>query len=84
MSEALSIHVDVRRRAQQHGGDFYGYVVEASTDGAGFATQYVCALQEGETMENCRRRAEDLARVFVNGCRYAGAQVRATSGGYGL
>lgn len=77
MNDTLSIHVDVRRH-------FYGYVVEASTGGAGFATQYLCALQVDETMDDCRRRAEDLARVFVNACRYAGADVRATSGGYNL
>lgn len=80
----LSIHVDVRRRAQQHGGDFYGYMVEASTDGAGFETQYVCALQVDETMEQCKRRAEDIARTFMVACRYAGADVRGTSEGYGL
>ena len=78
------VHVDVRRRNQQTGTDTYGYVVEASTDGAGFVTQYFCPLQVDGTMEDAKREAEHIARVFVNACRYAGAEVRATSGGYAL
>lgn len=82
MSEV--IHVDVRRRNQQTGADTYGYVVEASTDGAPFEVQYFIPLQVNGTMEDCRREAEHLARVFVHACRYSGREVRATSGGYAL
>lgn len=32
---ASLVHIDVRRQSQQHGGDPYGFVVEASTDGGG-------------------------------------------------
>jgi len=74
------IHVNVRKHPE-HEQDF---IVETSTDGAGWRTQYVCALTAGDLSVTPRIAAESTARIFANGCRYAGAEVRTTSCGYAL
>ena len=56
------------------------YIVEASTDGAGFTEQYFCGPVP-ERRRSAREHAEYVARIFANGCRYAGAEVRMTSCG---
>jgi hypothetical protein len=72
------IHVDVRKTGA-------GYVVEASTDGAGFATQHVIDVRKDmpivATFPLAREYAETIARAFANGCGYTGADVRMTSCG---
>ena len=78
------IHVNVRRKHQQHGGDPYAFIVETSTDGAGWKTQYMLALSHGDTLARVKADAEQTARVFAAGCEYAGAETRKTSGGYTL
>ncbi len=55
-------------------------VVEASTDGAGWSEQYFCGPVP-ECHQSAREHAEHVARIFANGCRYAGADVRPTSCG---
>lgn len=68
------IHINVRSA----GEGLRSYVVEASTDGAGWSEQYFCAPAPEYT---AREHAEHVARIFANGCRYAGAEVRMTSCG---
>ena len=80
------IHVDVRKIEDKIG---YKYVVQTSTDGAGWKTQYVCHPQVGfhtaETEEiNARQRAEDTARIMGVAWSYAGVEWRGTSCGYAL
>lgn len=78
------IHVDVKRASDAPRAD---YLVQASTDGAGWRTQYIVAATVGTpSMDDAERRreAEDIARVFAHGCRYAGAELRVTSCGYAL
>lgn len=75
------IHVDVRRLAQQTGDDPYGFIVQTSIDGGGWKTQYVRTVDEGETLEETKQATEQTAKIFMNGCRFAGADVRATSCG---
>lgn len=72
------IHVDVKRVPNK------GYDIQTSTDGAGWKTQYHCALQVGVPAEETKREAEFIARVFKAGCEYAGAQTKGTSCGYNL
>lgn len=77
------IHVNVRTDPA-HPERPNDYIVETSTDGAGWKTQYVCPLTEGDDPITPRRTAENTARTFANGARYAGAEVRMTSCGYML
>jgi hypothetical protein len=56
------------------------HIVEASTDGAGFTEQYFCGPVP-ERGRSAREHAEYIARIFANGVRYAGAEVRMTSCG---
>ena len=90
------IHVDVRIDSDDatlpNANLFPKILVQTSIDGGPWATQYVfyaSAVEVNkhgvdEARELQRLRAEDAARVFVNGCRFAGAEVRATSFGYAL
>lgn len=68
------IHINVRSA----GDGLRSYVVETSTGGAGWLEQYFCGPQTDWT---AREHAEHVARIFANGCRYAGAEVRMTSCG---
>ena len=78
------IHVDVRRLAQQTGNDPYAYIVETSTDGAGWKLQFRCDLQVDETLAEAKSRAEFIARVMIQAWQYAGIECKGTSGGYNL
>lgn len=80
------IHVDVMRdtSAPQETADYH---VQTSVDGGRWTTQYIVSATAGTESMNPewrKREAESTARIFVNGCRFAGAEVRATSGGYAL
>lgn len=85
------IHVDVRKEKdtdirasgmpREWRPKFY---VETSPDGAAWTTQYVCYQHSDQTEDETKARAERIARVFVAGIRFAGAEARGTSGGYGL
>lgn len=85
------IHVDVCT-AKEHAADYPAILVQTSTDGAGWKTQYIIHIQLAEisefgperARELAQERAKDCARIFANGCRYAGAEVRTTAFGYGL
>lgn len=70
------IEIDVRPAD----GWLTAHVVEASTDGVGFIEQYFRGPVP-ERRRSAREHAEDVARIFANGCRYAGAEVRMTSCG---
>lgn len=74
------IHVNVRTDPSRPSD----YIVETSTDGAGWRVQYVCPLTVGDDPIAPRREAERTARTFAHGARYAGADVRITSCGYAL
>jgi hypothetical protein len=79
------IHIDVKRLRDPNNADVTtGFAVETSTDGAGWKRQFTCALQHGQSVANCKREAEWIATVFGEGCLYAGATIRKTSGGYAL
>lgn len=74
------IHVDVKRDP-----DFnWAYIVQTSTDGAGWKTQYVCATSKGDHPDRNRIEAEHTARVMRTAWEYAGIECRATSCGYSL
>ena len=77
------IHVDVR--TQRNCGDM---IVEVSNDGAPWYRLMTLPPQTGEGTHSGpgRRRdiAETYARAFIDGARYAGAEARGTSHGYGL
>lgn len=70
------IHINVRHA----GVGLRSYIVEASTDGAGFSEQYFCGPVP-EVHRSARENAEHVARIVANGCQYAGAEVRMTSCG---
>jgi len=55
------------------------HIVEASTDAAGFTEQYFCG--PARAGRSARQHAEYVARIFANGVRYAGAEVRMTTCG---
>ena len=86
------IHVDVNPDVREKGNPNADILVQTSVDGAvPWKTQYVCPITAPgpmESWEDVRKRARDeacsTARVFVNGCRFAGAEVRATAFGYAL
>jgi hypothetical protein len=69
------IHINVRPAGQ----GLPSWIVETSTDGAGWAEQYLCGPPDNG--KGPRWLAEQTARIFANGCRYAGADVRMTSAG---
>jgi hypothetical protein len=73
------IHVDVHKA--RNGFD---YEVQTSVDGGPWRTQYVSMPQVGQSAEQAKHNAEHTARIFIAGLRFAGAEVRATSGGYAL
>lgn len=68
------IHVNVRA----YPADSACAIVEASTDGAPWSTQYVC---DGDAGRTAREEAERIARVMRHTLRYAGRHVRTTSYG---
>ena len=75
------IHVDVKRK--QHPGSIAtDFIVETSTDGAGWKTQAIFPFTFGDEIDRNQRKAEDWADTFAEGCRYAGAITRVTSCGY--
>ena len=76
------IHVDVKRRPLHAGDDRYGFLIQTSVDGGGWKTQYIRDLRDGETIHDAQADAENIAKIFLNGCRFAGAEVRATFCGY--
>lgn len=85
------IHVDVRRekdtdiRASGMPKEWRPrYYVETSRDGAGWSTHYTVFPLVNETDADTRSRAEIIARAFLAGVRYTGADARGTSCGYGL
>lgn len=87
------IHVDICRDREDLAADvlYPKLLVQTSTDGAGWITQYVFyvdavdALDDQDAaMRDQQNRAADCARIFVNACRYCGADVRATMFGYSL
>ena len=59
------------------GVGFTARIVEASTEGAGFTGQDFCGPVP-ELRRSAREHAAYVARIFANGCRYAGAEVRMT------
>jgi hypothetical protein len=73
------IHVDVRKVSVT--GD---YVVQTSVDGGCWSTQYMLGNTVGDTESDVKLRAEQCARVFISGCKFAGAEARGTSCGYAL
>lgn len=70
------IHINVKRASNE----LRSYIVETSTDGGGWAEQYFCG-PFSEAGQTARENAEHVARIFANGCRYAGAEVKMTSCG---
>lgn len=73
------IHVDVKRDTDRK------YVrIQTSTDGGPWKDQYIIALPTDARDQThiVESDACHTARVFVNGCRYAGAEVRSTAFGY--
>lgn len=79
------IHVDVKRILPSDRNNLiYDFRVETSVDGGPWKAQYTFLAQWGVPDDDIKREAEECARIFVNGCRFAGAEVRATSCGYAL
>jgi hypothetical protein len=94
------IHIDIRRDSEDVKAcvEYPKLLVRTSTDGAGWATQYVIyadaevihprgggkstVVARGDVLQDQKLRAEDTARIFRNGCRYAGAETRLTILGY--
>jgi hypothetical protein len=78
------IHVNVRNNPAPEAHPFE-CIVETSTDGAGWKTQYVCSYTIGEQPDNGpRQEAEHIARVMGVAWTYAGVEWRGTSFGYSL
>jgi hypothetical protein len=73
-AEETLIQINVRPA----GEGLTAYIVEDSTEGVGFTAQYFCGPVP-ERRRSAREYAERIARIFANGCRYAGAEVRMTS-----
>lgn len=69
------IHVDVRKKNDD-------FIVETSVDGAGWSTQYILGTTVDRDSDQTMREAAFLGRVFANGCRFAGAEVKSTAFGY--
>jgi hypothetical protein len=77
--QTILVHLDVKQV-----DDSPDFLVESSIDGGPWSTRYVLTETVGDPPGETRRRAEDTARVFAAGCRFAGACTRITSGGYTL
>lgn len=77
------IHVNVRANPAPDAHEAE-CIVETSTDGAGWKTQYVCSFTIGDDPGQPRREAEHIARVMGVAWTYAGTAWRGTSHGYGL
>lgn len=73
------IHVDVKRSTCTT----ESYLVETSTDGAGWRVHYECTVADAAGA-NARVRAETLARAMLAAWSYAGIPCRGTSCGYSL
>lgn len=79
------VHIDVKHPhpLEPHGD----VLVQTSIDGGPWKTQYVVTSTVGTESQSLSWRvqeAEDTARIFMAGCRFAGAECRGTSGGYTL
>lgn len=77
--EKSMIHVDVRKEAKTR-----NYLLETSVDGGPWTVQYLVDPKFYASNVDVKLYAEDLARAFISGCRFCGADVRATSCGYEL
>lgn len=64
------------------------YIVQTckpgSGSGEGWKTQMIFTVEDYASDAAAKQDAEYWARIFVLGATYAGATVRATSGGYNL
>lgn len=56
--------------------------VETSVDGGPWKRQYTLEAAAYNNYEHAKDEAMFLARVFVNGARFAGAEVKSTAFGY--
>lgn len=72
------IHVDVRRKVHST------YEIQTSVDGSAWKTHYTVYPQVGQSDEETKSHADFIARVFMDGMRFAGARTRGTSCGYSL
>ena len=77
------IHVNVRANPSDHAHPAE-CIVETSTDGAGWRTQYVVSYTIGDHDGRPRQEAEHIARVMGVAWTYAGVPWRGTSHGYAL
>lgn len=77
------IHVNVRPNPSEH-AHANECIVETSTDGGGWKTQYVCSYTIGDDPVMPRHEAEGIARIMGVAWTYAGIPWRGTSHGYGL
>lgn len=80
------IHVNVKQSGptKMAGQSLHPFIVETSTDGGGWKTQYVIEHQTWESTDDHRRRAEEVARIMGVAWSYAGIEWRGTSCGYSL
>lgn len=84
------IHVDVKPSTKGH-TKTREFLIQTSVDGGPWKTHYIFTMTpypqlitEEEAITNIKHEADAAARIFVAGMRFAGAEVRATSCGYGL
>jgi hypothetical protein len=77
----IHVNVDRHRSPSAHPDEC---VVETSTDGGGWKTQYIVSYTEGDDPGQPKREAEHIARVMGVAWTYAGVEWRGTSFGYSL
>jgi hypothetical protein len=70
------IHVDVRQPNEEQ------LVIQTSVDGSDWFTHYTLEVAAFNNLQHAKDEAMYTARVFVHGCRFAGAEVRSTAFGY--
>lgn len=84
------IHVDVKTHTIDKQSSFESYecvIVEVSNDGAPWFRLATFPIYKDTTDMNATQQksaAEQFARAWINGARYAGGAVRGTSHGYTL
>jgi hypothetical protein len=85
------IHVDVKRTTVKNYPHIARFLVQTSTDGAGWKTQYVFETEYNHGLESpeysearTKSEAGHCARIMGTAWTYAGIEWRGTSCGYNL